>query len=415
MRARGSLLAAGVALMAVVATAASAEDWKIGALFPLSGGLSVLGTEALAGSEIAVAMVNEKGGVNGQKVVLVKADATSPANATNEARRLVTREGVKFLTGTYGSSISLAIAAVGNQFKVPYWEGAAVSDELTQRGYAYAFRLNDNAWAMAAGLVQAVDEIFAPKLGKPVKSLKVALIHEDSAFGTSIAKDFEAQMKEKGVVLAAAEPYAANTQDLSPLVLRLKELNPDVLVATQYFNDAVLFWRQARNAGYKPKYFVAIGAGQSTPDYRKGVGDDAEGVLIADVPSAGVKADALVAEAGELQKEFIKRYKAKMGKDPASHSTRHFSAMHVLLTKVLPKAGSFDPDKIKAAVMALDEPIGSTILGFGIKFAPEGQNSRSFNVILQWQKGELVTVWPQRFATAAPIMVPLPDWGQAAK
>ena len=87
----------------------------------------------------------------------------------------------------------------------------------------------------------------------------------------------------------------------------------------------------------------------------------------------------------------------------------------LLLTKVLPKAGSFDPDKIKAAIMALDEPIGSTILGFGIKFAAEGQNSRSFNVVLQWQKGELVTVWPQRFATAAPIMVPLPDWGQAAK
>jgi len=410
MRMRSSALAASVAMLAALSTAASAEDWKIGALFPLSGGLSVLGTEALAGSEIAVDMVNEKGGVNGQKVVLIKADATSPANATNEARRLVTREGVKFLTGTYGSSISLAIAAVGNQFKVPYWEGAAVSDELTQRGYGYVFRLNDNATAMAAGLVQAVDEIFAPKLGKEMKALKIAIIHEDSAFGTSIAKDFEAQIKEKGVALAALEPYAANTQDLSPLVLRLKELNPDVLVATQYFNDAVLLWRQARNASYKPKYFVAIGAGQSTPDYRKGVGEDAEGVLIADVPSAGVKADALVPEAAELQKEFIKRYKEKMGKDPASHSTRHFSAMHVLLTKVLPKAGSFDPDKIKAAVMALDEPIGSTILGFGIKFAPEGQNSRSFNVILQWQKGELVTVWPQRFATAAPIMVPLPDW-----
>src|SRR6266446_5895782 len=123
---RRRVLVAAMALLAVLgsafaSTSARAQDWKIGALFPLSGGLSVLGTEALAGDEIAVDMVNEKGGVNGQKVVLVKADATSPANATNEARRLVTREGVKFLTGTYGSSISLAIAAVGNQFKVPYW------------------------------------------------------------------------------------------------------------------------------------------------------------------------------------------------------------------------------------------------------------------------------------------------------
>jgi branched-chain amino acid transport system substrate-binding protein len=411
----GSTLAVTIALATAFSTAALAEDWKIGALFPLSGGLSVLGTEALAGDEIAVDMVNEKGGVNGQKVVLVKADATSPANATNEARRLVTREGVKFLTGTYGSSISLAIAAVGNQFKVPYWEGSAVADDLTQRGYPYVFRLNDNASAMAAGMTQAVTEIFAPKIGKPVKDLKIAMVHEDSAFGTSIAKDFEAQMREKGVTLAALEPYAANTQDLSSLVLRLKELNPDVVAVTQYFNDAVLFWRQARNADYTPKYFIAIGAGQATPDYRKGVGDDAEGVLIADVPSAGVKPDALVPEAAELQKEFIKRYKAKMGKDPASHSTRHFSAMHVLLTKVLPKAGSLDPGKIKAAVLSLDEPIGSTILGFGIKFAPDGQNTRSFNVILQWQKGELVTVWPQRFATAEPILVPLPSWGERKK
>src|SRR5690349_22709424 len=106
----GPGIAATIALATAFATTASAEDWKIGALFPLSGGLSVLGTEALAGDEIAVEMVNEKGGVNGQKVVLVKADVTSPSNATNEARRLVTREGVKFLTGTYGSSISLAIA-----------------------------------------------------------------------------------------------------------------------------------------------------------------------------------------------------------------------------------------------------------------------------------------------------------------
>jgi branched-chain amino acid transport system substrate-binding protein len=409
------MLAIGTIAVATWSTAASAEDWKIGALFPLSGGLSVLGTEALAGDETAVDMVNEKGGVNGQKVVLVKADATSPANATNEARRLVTREGVKFLTGTYGSSISLAIAAVGNQFKVPYWEGSAVADELTQRGYPYVFRLNDNANAMAAGMMQAVAEIFAAKIGKSVKDLRIAMIHEDSAFGTSIAKDFEAQMKERGVTLAAVEPYAANTQDLSSLVLRLKELNPDVLTATQYFNDAVLFWRQARNADYNPKYFVAIGAGQATPDYRKGVGDDAEGVLIADVPSAGVKPDALVPEAAALQKDFIRRYKEKTGKEPPSHATRHFSAMHVLLTKVLAKAGSFDPDKIKSAVMSLDEPTGSTILGFGIKFGPDGQNTRSFNVILQWQNGELVTVWPPRFATAAPIMVPLPDWGQRKK
>jgi branched-chain amino acid transport system substrate-binding protein len=387
-----------------------AQDWRIGALFPLSGNLSVLGTEALAGDQIAVDMVNEQGGVKGHKIVLVTADATNPAVATNEARRLVTRENVKLLTGTYGSSISLAIAAVANQFNVPYWEGSAVSDELTSRGYKYVFRMNDNASAMSGGLVEAVTDLFAPKIGKPVKDLKIVMIHEDSAFGTSIAKTFEAQIKQKGGSVTL-EPYPAATQDLSPLVLRIKQANPDVLVATQYFNDAILFWRQARNHDYNPRYFVAIGAGQATPDYYKGVGKDGEGVLLADVPSR-IKPEALLPEARKMQDEFFKRYEAKMGKPPASHATRHFSAMHTLLTKILPAAGSLEPEAIRKAVLALDEPVGSTILGFGLKFAENGQNERAFNVVLQWQDGKLVSVWPQRFAVAAPVSVPLPDWNK---
>lgn len=406
----------GAGLVAPFITRArAAEELRIGTLFPLSGPLSVLGTEALAGAQIGADLINERGGVFGQKVMFETADATSPANATNEARRLINRSGLKLLVGAYGSAISLAIAGAANQLKVPYFEGSAVADELVQRGYKYVFRLNDRAQDMAAAQVQAVEEIFAPKIGKPLSALKIAVIHEDGAFGTSVARDFVEQLKQKSATNVSVDPYSANSQDLSSLVLRLKSEAPDVLAATQYFNDAVLFWRQARNADYNPAYFIAIGSGQATPDYRKGVGTDGDGVLLADVPSAGVKPEALVPEARTEQAEFVKRYRAKLGKDPASHATRHFSSMSVLLGKILPKAGSLDPDKIREAALSLDEPLGSTILGFGIKFGEDGQNTRAFNVILQWQNGNLVTVWPQRFATAAPIMVPLPSWAERGK
>jgi branched-chain amino acid transport system substrate-binding protein len=405
-------LGAGLAAPFISRQAWAASDLPIGALFPLSGPLSVLGTEALAGAQISVDMVNERGGVMGQKIVLDTADATSPANATNEARRLINRAGHKLLVGAYGSAISLAIAGAANQFQIPYFEGSAVADDLTRRGYKYVFRLNDNAEAMAAAQAQAVAELFAPKIGKPLAQLKVAVIHEDGAFGTSVATDFATLMKQKAVTDITVQPYSANSQDLSSMILRLKGENPDVLAVTQYFNDAILFWRQARNAGYTPRYFIAIGSGQATPDFRKGVGTDGDGVLLADVPSAGVKPEALTPEARTDQAEFVKRFRAKLGKDPASHATRHFSSMSVLLSKILPKAGSLDADKIRAAALSLDEPLGSTILGFGIKFGEDGQNTRAFNVILQWQKGELVVVWPERFATAAPIMLPLPTWAE---
>ncbi len=152
-RSLGALLA-GPALLGRAARAQQHAEWRLGALFPLTGNLSVLGTEALAGAEVAVEMANERGGVLGRRVALVTADATSPANATNEARRLITREGLRFLLGTYGSSISLAIAAAANQFRAVYWENSAVADDLTARGHRYVFRLNDNASIMAAGLLR---------------------------------------------------------------------------------------------------------------------------------------------------------------------------------------------------------------------------------------------------------------------
>jgi branched-chain amino acid transport system substrate-binding protein len=160
-------LGMGLAAPYLIRPACAAEELRIGALFPLSGHLSVLGTEAMAGAQIGADLINERGGVFGQKVTLATADATSPANATNEARRLVNREGLKLLIGACGSAISLAIAGAANQLRVPYFEGSAVADELTQRGFKYVFRLNDNASAMAAAQAQAVTELFAPKIGSP--------------------------------------------------------------------------------------------------------------------------------------------------------------------------------------------------------------------------------------------------------
>jgi branched-chain amino acid transport system substrate-binding protein len=111
-----------------------------------------------------------------------------------------------------------------------------------------------------------------------------------------------------------------------------------------------------------------------------------------------------------MLEEFEKRYKEKTGKIPASHSVRNFISMHTLFTKVVPKAGSLDAKKVREAALSIDEPLGSTPLGFGIKFGEDGQNERIFNTIQQWQNGELVTVWPKDFAKTEAIMLPLPEW-----
>jgi branched-chain amino acid transport system substrate-binding protein len=385
------------------------ETWKIGALYPLSGNLAVLGNEALMGAEIAAEMVNEAGGFDGKKFEIIKTDVTDPQKATTEAKRLVNQKGVDLLIGTYGSSIMLANAGVANQNKIIYWEGGAVSDALTTQGYQYVFRTNDNTSAMANAMVDGIPDLVASKLNKSVEDVKVALVYEDSSFGAAIADLVQKRAKEKNINITFKEDYSASTSDLSSLVLKLKNEEHDVLLLSQYFNDAILFWKQAREKDYNPNIVIASGTGQTTPDFYNGVGKDADGILVADV-STEINQDSLTDEAKSMLVEFEKRYKEKTGKIPASHSVRNFISMHTLFTKVIPKAGSLDAKKIREAALSIDEPLGSTPLGFGIKFGKDGQNERIFNTIQQWQNGELVTVWPKEFAKTEATMLPLPEW-----
>lgn len=389
----------------------SGDTWKVGALYPLSGNLAVLGNEALTGAEIAIELVNEEGGFNGKKFELLKTDVTDPQTATTEARRLVTQNNVDILIGTYGSSIMLANAAVANQNQVIYWEGGAVADDLTKQGYKYVFRTNDNTSAMANAMVDGLDELVAQKEGKSLGDLKVALVFEDSSFGKAIADLVHIRAEELGVNIVFEQDYSASTTDLSSLVLKLKDVEHDALLVSQYYNDAILFWKQSRENNYNPKYIIASGTGQTTPDFYNGVGSDADGILVADVATT-INQESLTEEALAMLDEFEKRYEEKMGKTPASHSTRNFISMYVLFKKVIPAAGSLEADKIREAALALDEPFGSTPLGFGIKFGEDGQNERVFNTIQQWQNGKLVTVWPSEYATTEPIMLPLPSWSE---
>ncbi len=90
-----------IAVMAIgVAPAVAQQTWKVGALYPLTGGLAVLGNENFEGAQIAVDVINEQGGVAGRKVELVSGDASTPEKAQSEAERLLSTAGVQGITGT---------------------------------------------------------------------------------------------------------------------------------------------------------------------------------------------------------------------------------------------------------------------------------------------------------------------------
>ncbi len=385
------------------------QEVKIGVIFPLSGSQAKLGQESYNGAEIAKDMVNRAGGVLGRQVVFVKADIPDATAAVNETNRLITQEKVPVIFGAYVSTLSLAASEVTERNRVVFVEEAAVATEITGRGFKYVLRTNANSDQYGATAANFAAQVLAPKLGAQAKDLRVAIVHEDSSYGQSVGRAANDTAKQLGMQVVAKESYSQTTTDLTPLVLRVKDARPDVIIATSYLNDAILFWKQAREQQLGVKALIGTGAGHSNVDFAKARGADAEGVLNVSNPFE-IKTDGLTEEARQQQQEFRKLYREKFGVDAGLQAHLSFFGAWTLLHYVMPKAGRLDPDAIMQVAKALDVPEGTSITSWGVKFDDTGQNVRAFPVVMQWQGGSLQTVHPSKLALVELKGVPFTGW-----
>jgi len=392
------------------ANAASEKSVKIGIIFPMSGPMALLGGESFAAAEIAKEIVNERGGVLGKKVEYVVADAPDATAANTEATRLIIKEGVKLLMGTYSSSLCIAASEVAEREGVIYWELIAVADKITNRGYKNIVRLNFSS-SMQGETAANFAKFVADKLGIRPNEFRVAIVSEDSDFGMSVGDGAIAKAKEIGLKLVGDERYSKNLTDFSSMVLKLKAANPHALIATSYLNDGITIWRQARELDLNLKAMIGIGQGYGLPDFIKAHGDNGNGVFSVD-PPIKQKVEGFLQNTQKLYPVFLSRFKEKMKRDPGALALVSFSGAWTLMTEVLPKTGSVDPNKIRKVAHALDLPMGYYLTGGGVKLNDKGQNIRALVGVNQWQNKELQVAWPDNLATAKPIMIPLPKWSE---
>ncbi len=395
--------------MITAGTVSAAKTVKLGAIYPFTGPMALLGEESYRGAELATMLVNQKGGLWGKQIEFVKGDAPNANAGQAEAERLINRENIQIIFGSYSSSISYAASEVANRNQVTYFELGGISDPITERGFKYLFRTCPTASMFAYGQVKFIAEYAAEKLGKAPKDMKVAIVHEDSLYGTTVAKYNEEALKKYGVTQVMAAPYNAKAVDLSSTILKLKKYNADALCATSYITDAILFWRQAKELGYSPKVLVGSGGGHTMKDFQDALGSDVEGVANVDFTQFEVNK----AFAPGLD-EFIELYKKTYNMPPRSgHSLTNFTGA-LIMYAVLEKAGSFDPEAVRKAALAYKQDPGTTPSGWGADFDPKtGQNLACEVLTMQWTKEKLVTVWPENAAVQSPI-VPMPTWEERA-
>jgi ABC-type branched-chain amino acid transport systems, periplasmic component len=402
-------------------SAAMADEWKIGTIFPLTGGMAYGGNEGMTGCDVALAMVNEQGGVNTlsgkKKIVFARANAPDQTAATSEMNRLIANEGVKLVTGSFSSAIAYTASAVSERNKVLFWEGNAVVTDLTRRGFQYLFRCDVSAMGTGGNASIFTAEYVAPRINKDPKDMKVGVVWEDGTYGTSVHEGIVHYAKERGMQIVADEAYSAKSTDLSPVVLKLKAAKPDAILVAAIGADAIVLTKQLRDLDVNVSAIVGTSGGFGVPGFAQNMGKASNGLFSSDFP-CDVNPQALSPKALAFRKEFISRYAAlKNGGFPSGNAWLSFSATMLLFDEVLPLVKNLDPDEIKAAALSLDLPEGSMANGCGVKFIPHnlengGHNERSFSVLLQWLDGRVHVVWPDKYANRPPEYVPLPTWAE---
>lgn len=410
-------LFSAVAMSAVIAGSAAAQDKtvKIGAIFPLSGNAASAGVHAKAAIETAVEIINNGNpalgnlpltknaglkGLGGAKVEVVFADNQgSPAAGQNQALRLITEEKVVALTGAYQSGITLTASAIAEKYGIPFVNGESVAANLTERGFKWFFRTTPVAGDFAKIYLDFLKEMKAG--GQKVDN--VALVHENTEYGTSVANVITGLFKENGIPIAQDIAYSANTTDVQSQVLQLKDKKPDVVIMISYTSDAILYAKTFQALDYKPPMMIADNAGFSDPSTIKTVGKQIQGIFN--------RSSFAIGAAGSPTFLINEIYKKKSGGDDLDDTAARQMQGFFVLVEAIDRAGSTEPAKIQAALKATDLKPDQLIMGYkGVKFDDKGQNVLAAGLVIQLQNGEnYVPVWPKQLAKTAPVF-PYKGW-----
>ncbi len=391
---RRALLGAGAATVALGSPAilrAEPASVKLGILQPVTGALAQDGELGRHGAQLAIDEINAAGGLQalgGAKIEMVFGDARSnPEAATQEVERLQ-GEGVAAIVGGFASPICLAASQAAARYNLPYIVDVGVSDQIVKRGLTNTFR-----FAPGFGMVTSVALDNLVKLndaaGKPAKT--VVLVHEDGLFGSGLAKLMQTELPKRGFEILETIAHPTPARDMSNVALRIRSLNPDLVIPSSYYGEFVLLARTMLQQHIRPKgiYCVLNGAASN---YR----------FVREFPEA---AAAVMdcnhwADPRNPKAQALKKQVQDAGKLWAYNVPLNYSCVK-LVADAISHAGGADRGKIVDALAA--STFKDHIMPYGPTRFVNGQNQGAAPVNLQVQDGDIKVIFPTEFADAKPV------------
>lgn len=369
---------------------------KIGSLLSLSGPLAEAGREIKEGIELAVAEINEKGGIKslgGARIEVAYGDSQAkPEVAASETERLISRDGVLAIIDMYPSVTTLSATQVAERMKTPFYVAISFADSITERGFKYVFEQEPKAASVGRFQIDFLDYL-GKTSGK--KAQNVAILHEDTDYGQSVARGAEATLKQRGYHILGKFSYPFRTTDVSTLLAKVKASKPDAIVQASYIGDSILIARTSERLGLNVPIIDA--SGKAHPSYVSAVRKTGEGEFVLnmwnkDIPGA---------------KALNDRYRAKAGKDMTGHAALVYQAV-LTIKEALERAGAADRQALRDALARIEiGPGPNLVLPYtSIKFNEQGLNVGGAFIMTQISNGDFVTVWPEKFASRKPQVKP---------
>jgi len=391
----------GVAMLALALVAVLAvplvwaqESLKVGIILPLTGEKAKFGEIEKKSFEMALEEITAAGGINGKKLEFVYEDDTGrPDVARSAAEKLITRDKVVMLGGGYGSSETFAIAGVAQENRLPFLVNTGSDNKITNQGWDYIFRINPPVSDYPKGLESFLAEVVKPQTA--------VILYENTNFGSTGSKEFKEICERLGIKLVMSEGYQSGGVDFKPLLVKVKQANPDLVYMISYLMDASLLMRQCAELRITPKLFVGGAAGFTLPEFQKNSGKASNNIFSATLwyqtlPYPGAR---------EYYEGFVKKF----GMETEYHGAEAHAAAHVI-ADTLKRTKSTKPEDVREALAATDM---MTVFG-PVKFISYDKMSNQNKLptyLVQWIDGKLELVWPRELASK-PFVYPI-DWEKA--
>lgn len=338
-------------LFAGCGSASSGDTIKIGSIQPISGQISAFGTQSRNAINMAIEEINANGGVLGKKLeCVIEDDGADPEKTVNVFKKLVTQDKVVGIVGALTSKCTLAITKEAQQRHIPLITPTSTNDTVTDAGdYIFRACYNDSFQG------QVVARFAYSNL-----NLKTAAIIYDNTndYSKGLTENFKQVFEQLGGKIVDEENYGSQDKDFSAQITKMKTANPDMIFIPDYYSTVALIAKQVRNQGITVPMMGADG----WDEIANNAGDEVDGCYYSNHYSPD--------SSEEVVQTFVKNYQAKY-KDggPNALAALAYDATYIL-ADAINKAGSTDPEKIKAAMMETDKQFVTGHIKFNDKRNP---------------------------------------------